>query len=275
MHSATHLETPSDTAGHVQRWGVQHAGAPEDAAPDLILICEHASNRLATPWQETDATLMASHAASDLGALGLAQALGEQMAKAHGLVVELIHAPLSRLIYDLNRSPDRPDAVPAQTELHRIGMNAQVTPAEKLNRVMQLYLPFHALVQARIARALALGQRPVLLTVHTFTPVWHGVPREVEFGVIHDDAPGLARRIIDESAALDLVTRLNEPYSATDHVTHTLRLHATPYRLENAMLELRNDLVATPDVQADMAALLAPILARAMSHVAELSCQAS
>lgn len=218
--------------------------------------------------------ILGSHAASDLGALGLAKSLGATLARSCG-GAELVHAPLSRLIYDLNRSPDRPDAVPAQSEVHSIPMNARLTPEDKLDRVMQLYLPFHALVQARIARALALGHRPVVLTVHSFTPVWHGVPRPVEFGVIHDDSPGLARRIVDEAACLDLITRLNEPYSAADHVTHTLRLHATPYGLENAMLEIRNDLIATPDMQTAMAAKLAPVLARAMSQVMELSCRAS
>lgn len=250
------------------------AVADAGAAPAVILICEHASAALAGDWTMASPEVLASHAASDLGALGLAKALAAELARACG-GAELVHAPLSRLIYDLNRSPDRPDAVPAQSEVHSIPMNARVTPQDKLNRVMQLYLPFHALVQARIARALALGQRPVLLTVHSFTPVWHGVPRAVEFGVIHDEAQGLARRIVQEAGALGLTTRLNEPYSAADHVTHTLRLHATPYGLENAMLEIRNDLIATPEAQAAMAVKLGPVLARAMARQTELSCRAS
>ena len=58
---------------------------------------------------------------------------------------------------------------------------------------------------------------------------------------------------------------LNEPYSARDDVTHTLRLQATPYGLPNAMLEIRNDLIATPDAETQMAATLAPVLAAAMA----------
>ncbi|MCU0909000.1 MAG: hypothetical protein MUF73_16530 [Rhodobacteraceae bacterium] len=61
---------------------------------------------------------------------------------------------------------------------------------------------------------------------------------------------------------------LNDPYSAADGVTHTLRLHATPYRLPHVMLELRNDLIATPDTQAEMAHRLAPVLTASLAQLA-------
>jgi predicted N-formylglutamate amidohydrolase len=57
-----------------------------------------------------------------------------------------------------------------------------------------------------------------------------------------------------------LHAELNSPYSAADDVTHTLRLHATPYGLPNAMLEIRNDLIATPAAEIAMADQLAPVL---------------
>ena len=57
-----------------------------------------------------------------------------------------------------------------------------------------------------------------------------------------------------------LHAELNAPYSAADDVTHTLRLHATPYGLPNAMLEIRNDLIDTPQAQLAMAEKLAPVL---------------
>lgn len=235
-------------------------------APGVILVCEHASNALAGPWQDAAAVLLASHAASDIGALGLARALGPRLAQAFG-GAELVAAPLSRLIYDLNRSPDRPDACPAQSEIHPVPMNRAVDAAERLLRTERLYLPFHNLVRARLARALALGEKPAVLTIHSFTPVWHGQPRSVEFGVIHDATDGLAREIVAaaEVMNLGLLTELNAPYSAADHVTHSLRLHALPYGLDNAMLEIRNDLIDRPDTQEAIAARLAPVLARAIA----------
>jgi predicted N-formylglutamate amidohydrolase len=63
-----------------------------------------------------------------------------------------------------------------------------------------------------------------------------------------------------------LRAELNEPYSAADGVTHLLRLHAVPYGLPHAMLEVRNDLIADAAAQDAMAALLAPVLERALAR---------
>lgn len=49
-------------------------------------------------------------------------------------------------------------------------------------------------------------------------------------------------------------------------MTHTLRLQATPYGLLNAMLEIRNDLIATPAAEEAMAAQLAPVIAAALAR---------
>lgn len=260
-----------DWAGGVAGW--THLGDPGEPTPGVILICEHAANDVTPPWTDVTVDLLASHAASDSGALGLALALGPLLAKDHG-GAELVHAPLSRLIYDLNRSPDRPDACPAQSERYRVPMNEGISVSERLARMERLYLPFHNLVRARIARALALGQRPVVLTIHSFSPTWHGIPRNLECGVIHDNLPALAQRIVAEAGDLGLRTELNAPYSAADHVTHTLRLHALPYGLDNAMLEIRNDLIATPEAQSAIASHLAPVLTRAIAQTVGVLCPA-
>jgi predicted N-formylglutamate amidohydrolase len=90
----------------------------------------------------------------------------------------------------------------------------------------------------------------------------------VEFGVIHDSDPSLAKAIVAMSAPSGLRTALNAPYSAADGVTHTLRLHASPYGLPNAMLEVRNDLIASPDMADDVASRLAPLLSGAIASAA-------
>ncbi len=113
---------------------------------------------------------------------------------------------------------------------------------------------------ACLSRRIALGLRPVVITIHSFTPVYFGKPRAVEFGIIHDADPSLAVAIHQAALTTPLMAALNEPYSAADDVTHTLRVAATPYGLPNAMLEIRNDLIATPRAVDDMADQLAPVL---------------
>jgi predicted N-formylglutamate amidohydrolase len=122
--------------------------------------------------------------------------------------------------------------------------------------------------RGEIARRLAAGPAPIIVTVHSFTPVWFGKTRSVELGVIHDADPTLARAVLAEARArTGLDCRLNEPYSAADEVTHTLRLHATPYALHNVMLEIRNDLIADPAAEAAMADGLSHVLAAALPAV--------
>lgn len=229
----------------------------EAALGRFILVCEHASNVIPARWGDMGLTpeQRGAHIAWDPGALGVARGLAQRL---DGV---LIHAPVSRLVYDCNRAPDMPGAIPVRSEVHDIPGNAGVTPQERLTRTEAIYLPFHDALHGLIARRIALGLRPVVVTVHSFTPVYHGKPRRVEFGVIHDADPALAVAI--HAAAMKttrLQSALNAPYSAADDVTHTLRLHATPYGLPNAMLEIRNNLIATADAETAMADQLAHVL---------------
>lgn len=237
-----------------------------DAPSRCVVVCEHASHSLPARWGNLglDAAAQVAHIAWDPGALGLARGLAARLGAA------LVHAPVSRLVHDLNRAPDRPGAMPARSESYDIPGNAAITPEDRAARADAVYTPFHAGLAALIARRIALGLQPVLVTVHSFTPVWHGQPRAVELGVIHDDTrPGddrLAREVLAAAWAMtSLQSELNAPYSAADGVTHLLRLHAVPYGLPHVMLEIRNDLIATPEAEAAMADLLAPVLARALA----------
>lgn len=228
----------------------------------VLFVCEHASNVLPAPWGSLGLTLeqTRAHVAWDPGALGLARGL------ARRLDATLIHAPVSRLIYDCNRAPDMPGAMPARSEVHDIPGNAAISAAERLARTRAIYLPWANALHNLIASRIAAGRRPVVITIHSFTPIYHGKPRAVELGIIHDADPALALSIhAAAKAQTALDAQLNEPYSAADDVTHTLKLHATPYDLHNAMLEIRNDLIADAAAEAAMADLLAPILSAALA----------
>ena len=236
---------------------IEGSDAAEAAGRRVILVCEHAANHFPARFGDLglSGAQRQAHIAWDSGALGLSRALMQRLGAT------LIHAPVSRLIYDCNRAPDMAGAMPSRSELHDIPGNAALSPAERLARTRAIYLPFHDALHALIARRIALGLRPVLITVHSFTPIYFGKPRRVEFGVIHDADPGLALALLQAARQLTgLRAELNAPYSAADDVTHTLRLQATPYGLPNAMLEIRNDLIAAPEAEQAMADQLAPVL---------------
>jgi predicted N-formylglutamate amidohydrolase len=223
----------------------------------IVLVCEHASNAFPAPWGDLGLTKdqKNAHIAWDIGALGLSRALSQR------LDAVLVHAPVSRLIYDCNRAPDMAGAMPVRSEIHDISGNKLISATERATRTAAIYVPFHNTLHAVIADRIAMGLAPVIVTIHSFTKLYHGQPRAVEFGVIHDADDHLARAILTAAQSkTQLRSELNAPYSAADDVTHTLRLQATPYGLPNAMLEIRNDLIASPDAEQRMADMLAPVL---------------
>lgn len=227
-----------------------------------LIVCEHAARDIPPVWGTLglDAAAREAHIAWDPGALGLAAALARQ------LDAPLVAARVSRLVYDCNRPPDAPGAMATVGEHYRIPGNEGLSGAERAARARAVYLPFHAAVRREIVARLAHGIRPALVTVHSFTPTWFGVPRPTEIGLIHDADPGLATALAPAlRARTPLRVDLNAPYSAADGVTHTLRLHALPYGLPNVMVEVRSDLLAPPGAAEALAEPFAAALRAAIA----------
>lgn len=228
--------------------------APDDA--QVLVVCEHAS-----PWAP-DALgglglrddLWKSHIAWDPGALGVAEVLRRE------LQAPLVFGTMSRLVYDLNRPPDAVSAVPEVSEHHGIPGNARLSPFARRDRMRQTYLPFRRRLDQEIDhRQTALR---LLVTVHSFTPVFLGEPRVVQLGLLHGRDPRFAQAMLDAMpASFPFRTELNAPYTAQDGVAHTLDIHGCDNGLLNVMLEIRNDLIATPEDQHVWGALLAPWIA--------------
>jgi predicted N-formylglutamate amidohydrolase len=225
-----------------------------------VLVCEHASNRLpkslgtlGLPESE-----LQRHIAWDIGA--------EKVAR---LLSRLMDAPLvlqrySRLAYDCNRPPDSADAMPEISETTHIPGNRHLSPDERLARTREIYRPFHAAAADLLDRRAAEGTRSMVVTIHSFTPVYKGKPRAVELGILHDRDRGLADELITSFPTVD--ARRNEPYGPDDGVLHTLNLHAAPRGLTHAMIEIRNDFLLDEPGQVEWAERLRAALVHAAAH---------
>lgn len=224
-----------------------------------MVVCEHASRFIPKDLAGLglDPELRDSHIAWDPGALGVAQAL------CRNLQAPLVTGTVSRLVYDLNRPPDAISAVPQVSEVHSIPGNAALSAHARRDRVHRLYLPFRRTLDHEIARR-QLTLR-LLVTVHSFTPVYNDCPRAVELGLLHGRDARFAKAMLahtPESCAFN--TQLNAPYSADDGVAHTLDLHGCDNGLLNVMLEIRNDLIATEADQKAWGDMLAPWITKTL-----------
>lgn len=224
----------------------------------VVVVCEHASRFIPPAFGELglDEAARQSHVAWDPGALEVARGL------ARRFDAKLIASNVSRLVYDCNRPPSAADAMPAHSEVTDVPGNANLTAAQRADRTARFYDPF----RASLAAAIAATPDPILVTVHSFTPIYHAKPRAVEIGVLHDTDARLSDAMMQiVQAYTGMNVMINEPYGPADGVTHTLKEHAIKAGHLNVMLEIRNDLIETPQQQDAMSACLANWLSGALA----------
>ncbi|MCG7572557.1 N-formylglutamate amidohydrolase [Phaeobacter sp. CNT1-3] len=233
------------------------ASLPQSAAP-IVVVCEHASNVMPLEFSGLglDEDARQSHVAWDPGALPVAQML------ATALTAPLIAGAASRLLFDLNRPPEAPDAMPSRSEVFDIPGNQGLSDKARAERVRRFHDPFGA----AMVKLLDSQMPQLMITMHSFTPTYNGQTREVEIGVLHDEDSRFADAMLacaaDHTAH---VVRRNDPYGPEHGVTHTLKKHALPRGIHNVMIEVRNDLIATADQQAAMAKMMTGWMRAAMA----------
>ncbi len=235
----------------------------EGAAAPVLLTCDHASNvvprSLAGLGLAPEA--LEQHIGWDIGAASLTRRL------ACALRAPAILSGYSRLVIDCNRDPGDPSSIPEASDGIPVPGNRQLAPEARAARRRTCFEPYHQAIAARLEALLAAGNVPVLLSIHSFTPVMNGVVRPWQVGILWDKDPRLPLPLL---AALradpSLVVGDNEPYSAREPAGYTLRHHAVARGLPHLAIELRQDLIAAPEGAASwtarLAAALSPILAR-------------
>ena len=225
-----------------------------------LVTCDHATNRV-PPWVNGGdlgiaAGDMARHIAWDVGALGLARQLAQR------LDAPAVWSDFSRLVIDPNRGEDDPTLLMRLYDGTVIPANRNADTAERERRLDRLYRPYHAalglLAAAHPARAIC--------AIHSFTPQLRGrLPRPWLIGILysHRDArlgPALVQACREEG----WVTGDNQPYQG--HLDgDSIDRHALSQGRPNVLIEVRNDLIDTPQGQAEWAARLAPVLKRVLA----------
>lgn len=228
-----------------------------DGRSPIILVCEHASPYIPTVFRDLGISPAArgSHVAWDPGAMAVAEAM------SLAFDATLVSSLVSRLVYDLNRPPKAPSAMPVRSEAFDVPGNRDLTDAERRARVSGYYTPF----RDRLASEIAGRTDPIIVTIHSFTPIFNGQTRDVEIGILHDSDSRLADAMLQLETKHDV--RRNAPYGPKDGVTHTLKEHAIAHGHLNVMIEIRNDLIADEASQAAMAQTLAGWIEQALKSV--------
>jgi predicted N-formylglutamate amidohydrolase len=223
----------------------------------FLLTCDHfgrAIPRLLGDLGLPEAELE-RHIAWDIGIAGVASALSKQL-DAH-----LIAQRYSRLVIDCNRPPHSPSSIPRISETTVITGNEGLTREAAEARRRQVFDPYHRRVSEAIDQRLREGVATVLVSLHSFTPVYAGIARPWHVGTLYQRDTRLPPLLLAAlRAQADLVVGDNEPYAVSEETDYTIPVHGEARGLINTGIEIRQDLITDHAGQRQWADRLAKIL---------------
>ncbi|MBZ9806405.1 N-formylglutamate amidohydrolase [Mesorhizobium sp. BR1-1-9] len=228
-----------------------------DRKRGVVLLADHARRDLPEDYGSLGlpAAAFDRHIAYDIGV----EAVTRELAAL--LDVPAVLANFSRLLIDPNRGEDDPTLIRQLYDGTVVTGNYPLAPEERERRLDRFYRPYHDAVGAMIASvAQASGKAPFIFSVHSFTPVMQGRQRPWHVGVLWDRDDRVARPLIDMLAAdKNLVVGDNEPYDGALR-GDTMFRHAIVNGYAHALIEIRQDLIATGGDALSWAERLAPIV---------------
>jgi len=210
----------------------------------LLLSCEHGGAQVPTKYRHlfegrSARRALAGHRGSDLGALQVARYL------QRSLGVPLHASTVTRLLVDLNRSPNHPRLFSE--------FSKSLDPDERAALLAQHYFPHRDAVEFWIDHRVRRGKQVLHVGVHSFSPRVNGQVRTADIGLLYDPARPSERELCGvwkkalRDVAPELRVRRNYPYlgKADGLVTH-LRERFSESSYAGIELELNQALLETP-----------------------------
>ncbi len=227
---------------------------------DFVLAADHAGRLIprALGTLGVATSELTRHIAWDIGIAAVTEALSEL------LDATAVLQTYSRLVIDCNRAPGHPTSIPPISELTPVPGNEGLSEADREARQQAIFDPYHAAITGLLDERGAAGQRSVLVAMHSFTPVFKGVARSVEVGVLYHHETPLSRIMVELLRAEgDLAVGANEPYAITDDSDYTVPVHGETRGIDHVEIEIRQDLISDGGGQADWARRMARLLTAA------------
>lgn len=214
------------------------AGSP---ASPYFITCDHASQRLprvlgTLGLSQAD---LERHIAWDIGAAGLSRKL------AVALQATLVLQPYSRLAIDCNRPLIHEGSIAARSEGTVIPGNQAISSEDAELRAREIFNPYHERIGLELDERKARNAPTVLLLVHSFTPVYHGVSRPWHAGVLYQRDRRLGQALLSAlRTEPGLVIGDNEPYWVSDDSDYGAIVYGEGRQLPHVELEIRQDLIS-------------------------------
>lgn len=223
----------------------------------LVLSCEHASWTL-PPGIDLGVPLdvLQSQASWDHGAFEIAVRLSEETG------IHLHAGAFSRMFVDLNRGPDHPDVIPANSYGAPVPGNVGLSPGDRAARIAGFHAPYWDAVRRDAMARLRDHGQVLHFSSHTFTPALDPAKRTFEVGVLYDPAhafeASLAERLLFALRRAGIDVRANEPYSGVGFAICTSLRKELGAHYAGIQLETSHAVTETPGGCARIAEAILP-----------------
>ncbi len=217
---------------------------PKRVGP-FLFSCEHASNKLPNHIVPTkqDKHFLDTHWGVDIGVAGVTRHLIAST-QSQGIFAEY-----SRLWVDLNRSLDRTDLIRTETEGYPLSFNQELAPEQVQQRLEVYYRPYHEAFDQLVEQRVAQSAPVLLVSMHSFTPVWNGQVRTMDIGVLFDKCEDLGSKLATLIGEQELVVELNQPYTGRNGLMFSVEDKGLRHQCPHLEIEINQALICTPDRQ--------------------------
>lgn len=247
-----------------------HVENPDGDMP-LLLICDHASNRV--PEQLSNLGLteteLGYHIGWDIGAAAVTHHISQ------ALNAPAVFCNYSRLVIDCNRQPGDPDSIPHVSDGILVPANQTLSEAEEIQRSEDIFWPYHHAITETSAHLWRKGPAPALFSVHSFTPALMSreEDRPWQAAILWKRDPRIAQPLLQKLREIpDLKVGDNEPYSGWREA-FSIDMHGATPGLPYCAIEIRQDLIANEAGQRHWGQLLSDILRDILSDQSILTAQ--
>jgi predicted N-formylglutamate amidohydrolase len=225
----------------------------------ILIIVDHASNHVSKEDNKLGLpnSFLNQHIAFDLGVKELSLDLSTR------LKCKLIQGKYSRLLIDLNRDLDDPTIIPEIVDKKIIPGNIGLSKSELRLRVKKIYNKYHN----EIDRTIKNEKVKVILSLHSFNPIFKNKKRLLEFGVLSNEDKNLSSIIFDQLRSQNMNVGDNKPYKG-NLIGDSMYRHGLRNKLPHALIEVRNDLLSNPIKIKRVSKLLHKIIVKSLKKLA-------
>lgn len=236
-----------------------------DGGSVFFLACDHYGRSIPRALEDLglDEAERRRHIAWDIGIAGVADAVSDALG-AH-----LVAQRYSRLVIDCNRPPAAASSIPPVSEATAIPGNQGLTQEAALERQRLVFAPYHRAIAEALDRRARAGRPTILVSLHSFTPVYKGVARPWHVGTLYNRDARLPRLLLRElRTEPELTVGDNQPYAVSDSTDYTIPVHGEARGFVNSGVEIRQDLIADEAGQRQWADRLVRILRKLEGELA-------